>query len=258
MNDQEYAEFMSYLFERHVRPRLPRLRRRMFHHMEDEFHYHLDQAERSARVLRFIESYCDDDGDIYNTFKVERLMRAISETRNSLNFSTRITEEGGFLDAYESHEAEILSGLQSDHLPNEDKELLREMGSVNPDVELRGLVYAAKARIRKVERQTREISIRQELKHCEAQLEQGAKSLQMALESKEPESSKNMPKKSRRWFKGVGQIAQGSALSIANVALAIGVLHLPVSAETQTWGAIASVTTGIGTVLNGVGDLRNE
>lgn len=30
------------------------------------------------------------------------------------------------------------------------------------------------------------------------------------------------------------------------------------SAETQTWGAIASVTTGIGTILNGVGDLRNE
>ena len=67
-----------------------------------------------------------------------------------------------------------------------------------------------------------------------------------------------VPKKSRRWFKGVGQIAQGSALSIADVALAIGVLKLPVSAETQTWGAIASVSTGIGTVLNGVGDLRNE
>jgi len=80
----------------------------------------------------------------------------------------------------------------------------------------------------------------------------------MALELKEPESSQNAPKKSRRWFKGVGQVAQGSALSIANVALAIGVLKLPVSAETQTWGAIASVATGIGTVLNGVGDLRNS
>jgi len=168
MNDQEYAEFMSYLFERYVRPRIPRLRRRMFHHMEDEFHYHLDQAERSARVLRFIESYCDDDGDIYSTFRVERLTRAISETRNSVNFSARITEEGGFLDAYESNETEILYGLQPDHLPNEDKGILREMGSINPDVELRGLVYAAKARVRKLERQYRELSIRQELKNGEA------------------------------------------------------------------------------------------
>jgi len=212
----------------------------------------------AARVLRFIESNCDDDGDIYSTFKVERLTRAISETSNSVNFSARITEEGGFLDAYESHETEILYGLQPDHLPNEDKEILREMGSINPNVELRGLVYAAKARVRKVERQYREVSIRQELKNCVTALEQGEKTLQMALELKEPESSKNAPKKSRRWFKGVGQIAQGSALSIADIALAIGVLHLPVSAETQTWGAIASVATGIGTVLNGVGDLRNE
>jgi hypothetical protein len=66
------------------------------------------------------------------------------------------------------------------------------------------------------------------------------------------------PKKSRRWFKGLGQIAQGAAFSIANVALAMGALQFQVSPETQTWGAIASVTTGIGTVLSGIGDLRNE
>ena len=198
MNDQEYAEFMSYLFERYVRPRLPRLRRRMFHHMEDEFHYHLDQAERSARILRFIESYCDEDEDMYRTFTIERLSRAVSDTRSSLSFSNRISEEGGFLDAYESHETEILDGLQPNHLPEEDKEILREIGSVNPDVELRSLVYAAKTRMRIVERQNREVSVRQELKNCETQLEQGEKTLQMALELKEPESSKNVPKKSRR------------------------------------------------------------
>src|SRR5258708_3228529 len=70
MTDQEYAEFMSYLFERYVRPRLPRVRRHLDHHMKDNVHYHLGQAERSARILRFIESDCDDDGDIYGTFKV--------------------------------------------------------------------------------------------------------------------------------------------------------------------------------------------
>jgi hypothetical protein len=258
MNDQEYAEFMSYLFERHVRPRLPRLRRRMFHHMEHEFHYHLDQAERSARLLRFIESYCDNDEDIYGTFTANRLRRAISDTRSSFSFTKRIADEGGFLDAYESHETEILIGLKPEHLPEEDKEVLREIGSINPEVELSGLVYAAKTRARKGEGQHREVSIRQELNNCERQLEQAEKTFDTALESKAEEPSPNVPKKSRRWFKGIGQIAQGSALSIADVALAIGVLHLPVSAETQTWGAIASVATGIGTVLNGVGDLRNE
>jgi hypothetical protein len=257
MDDHEYTEFMSYLFERYVRPRLPRVRRHLDHHMKDDFHYHLSQAERSARILRFIESECDDDGDIYGTFKVERLARVISDTRYGLSFSNRITEEGGFLDAYESHETEILEGLQPDHLPKEDKEILRDTGSINPDAELRGLVYLAKARVRNVKRQNREVSIRQELKNCEQELDQAEQKFRKGLEMKEPELNQ-IPKKSRRWFKGVGQIAQGSALSIADVALAIGVLKLPVSAETQSWGALASVATGIGTLLNGVGDLRNE
>ena len=256
MNEQEYAQFMSYLFERYIRPRLPKLRRRMFRHMEDEFHHHLNQAERSARLLRFIETYCDNDSDIYDTFNIGRLSRAVSETRYSLEFNNRILDEGGFFDAYESHEQQILSCLSADHVPSEDKDVLREIGSVDPDNELRALVYAAKDRVR--ERSHRELSVRDELKNCANRLEKAEKGLEALSKSKEAESNQNVTKKSRRWFKGVGQIAQGSALSIADVALAIGVLHLPVSSETQSWGAIGSVATGIGTILNGVGDLRAE
>ncbi|HYX27349.1 MAG TPA: hypothetical protein VE863_02185 [Pyrinomonadaceae bacterium] len=247
---------MSYLFERHIRPRLPKLRRRMFRHMEDEFHHHLDRAERSARLLRFIETYCDNDSEIYETFTIGRLSRSLSDTRRSLEFNNRVLDEGGFFDAYESHEHEILSCLSAAHVPSEDKDVLREIGSVDPDNELRALVYAARDRVR--ERSHRELSVRDELKNCVSRLEKAEKSFEALSKSKELESNQNVPKKSRRWFKGVGQIAQGSALSIADVALATGVLHLPVSSETQSWGAIASVATGIGTILNGVGDLRAE
>jgi hypothetical protein len=131
------------------------------------------------------------------------------------------------------------------------------MGSINPDIELRGLDLA-KAWVRKVERQNGDVSVRQELKNCEKELDQAKQKFRKGLEMEDAEPSQEVPKKSCRWFKGVGQIAQGSALSIAHVALAIGVLKLPVSAETQTCGAIASETKGIGTILNGVGDLRNE
>jgi ATP-dependent Lon protease len=258
MTDQEYAEFMSYLFERHVRPRMSRLRHRLDHHMKEEVHNYLDRAERSARIFRFIESYCEDSDDVYRTFTPDSLARSTSDVRYSLSFSTRVTEEGGFLDAYEEHEYEILNCLKPEHLPEADKEIIREIGSVNPDVELRSLVYAAKQRMHKVERQHREVSLRQEMRNFEKRLEQTEQSFRKVAELKEPEMNNDRPKKSRRWFKGVGQIAQGSALSIADVALAIGVLKLPVSAETATWGALASVATGIGTILNGIGDLRNE
>jgi hypothetical protein len=124
------------------------------------------------------------------------------------------------------------------------------------------LVYRAKAWLERRERQSRDLSLRQELRSVEEKLEKADAEFQEQVDAATkhlPEAtSKNFPKKSRRWFKGLGQISQGTALSIADIGLAISVLKLPVSPEAQTWGAIVSVITGIGTVLNGIGDLRNE
>jgi len=256
MTDDEYREFLAFLFEHYVRQRLPRVRRRFHHHMMEEWHYHLDQAVQAAQVLRFIETHCDDVEDIYRTFTLERLGRAVSDTRSSLDFSTRIAEEAGFLDAFEDHTRDILAGLQPHHLPEVDKDVLREMGSVNPDVEIRALVLRAKASGERASQLSRELRVRDQLKQASERL--GEAQDQFTPGGKAAAAPVEAPKKSRRWFKGLGQIAQGAAFSIANIALAVGALKFPVSPETQTWGAIASVATGIGTVLSGVGDLRNE
>jgi hypothetical protein len=64
--------------------------------------------------------------------------------------------------------------------------------------------------------------------------------------------------KPRRWFKGLGKIAQGTALTVANVCLATSVLVLPVEPSSQTWGAIVSSITGVGTTLHGFGELIGE
>ena len=72
MTDEEYREFLAILVRRHVRPRLPRLRRHFHHHMMEEWHYHLDQAERSVRVFRFIEQNCDEGDEIYDTITPAR------------------------------------------------------------------------------------------------------------------------------------------------------------------------------------------
>ncbi len=258
MTEAEYREFLSFLFERYVRPRIARVRHRYRHHFEDELSYHLDQAVRSVQVLRFVESYCHDDEDAYRTFTLERLKSAVSETRYSLEFSNRLADEAGFLDACESHTREIADGLAAVHLPDADKDVLAEMGSVNPEVELRSLVYDAKTSMERSDRQSHDLGLRQQLRYAEERLKEADAEFEKYVKTKKEESSEEVPKKTRRWFKGLGQIGQGAALSIANVGLAIGTLKLPVSPETQTWGAMASVATGIGTVLNGIGELRNE
>jgi hypothetical protein len=261
MTEAEYREFLAFLFERYIRSRTARVRHRYRHHFEDELSYHLDQAIRSVQVLRFVESYCTDDEDVYRTFTVERLKNTVSQTRHSVEFSNRLTDEAGFLEACEFHRHEIANGLATIHLPDADKDVLREMGSPNPEAELRSLVYRAKQWMERDDRQSREAGLRQELWYVEEKLKEANADFERLAELPEPQTqqlSREVPKKTRRWFKGLGQIAQGAALSIANVALAIGTLNLPVSPETQTWGAIASVATGIGTVLSGVGELRNE
>lgn len=255
MTDDEYREFLAFLFEHYVRPRLPRVQRRFHHHMMEEWYYYLDQAKQSALVLRFIEAHCDGAEDVYRTFTMERLGRAVSESRQSLDFSTRIAEEAGFLDAFEDHTTDILAGLQPHHLPGVDKDLLRETGSVNPEVELRALILRARASCERASQMSREVRVRDQLKHVSERLGEAQNHFTPAKGTEMPAEA---PKKSRRWFKGLGQIAQGAAFSIANIALAVGALRFPVSPETQTWGAIASVATGIGTVLSGIGDLRNE
>ena len=118
-------------------------------------------------------------------------------------------------------------------------------------------MYSARAHRARIERVSQEMSTRQQLRHVSEQVGSIEKEFEKFRNSKQDRNGEP-PKRSRRWFKGFGQIGQGAALSIANVALAIGAIHFPVSPETQTWGALASVATGIGTVFTGVGELRNE
>jgi hypothetical protein len=263
MTDTEYQEFMAFIFEKYVRPRGVRLRERFHHHMENEWQYHLYRAERATQWLRFLEAQCVSDEEVYETFKEHRLGRAVADTRESYNFANRAMEEAGFLDAYEANASAILSGLNPQHVPEVDRQLLREIGSPNPELELLELVYQAKELLHKREFMHQETSIRQELKNLEAQLERADRDFDalIKLTSETAESdrpSKPPRRKSRRWFKGLGQISQGAALSIANVALAVGALNFPVTPETRTWGAITSVVTGIGAILNGCGELRHE
>lgn len=261
MSEAEYHEFLNFLFERYIRPRIAGVRHRYHHHFENEFSYHLDLAIRSAQLLRFIESYCHDNEDVYETFTFERLNSAVSQTSYSVEFCIRLIEDAGFLEACELHKQEIAEGLAIVQLPDADKDVLRGMGSPNPEIELRSLSHRAKRWLEKDDRQAREAGLRQELLYVSEKLKEAHadfEKLDKLLKAEKEQQGKEVPKKSRRWFKGLGQVAQGTALSIANVALAVGTLNLPVSPETQTWGAIASVATGVGTILNGFGELRNE
>ena len=128
----------------------------------------------------------------------------------SLNFATRTIDESGFLDAFERHSSEILCGLKPEHLPEVDTEVIREWGSSDAEAELAELVYRARECRVGIERMSEEVSARQQLGRITEQVDRIDKEFEEFRKSRK-EQPGEPPKKSRRWFKGFGQIGQGAA-----------------------------------------------
>ena len=135
--------------------------------------------------------------------------------------------------------------MKMERMPPQEVDVMRQLGSSEPEAELSALVYIVKSKS-KSKYSCNDLKVSRQLESLEQKLEELKK------------NSDKPPKKSRRWFKGLGQIAQGSALSIANISLAMGAISIPIAAETAGWGAIVSSITGVGMVLNGVGEFRGE
>lgn len=253
MSRDDFRSFLQYIFDDYVRKRVDRLRlKHPFHH---DWEYELDRLRAALHVLDYIQHYCSDDESIYRTFNINALREAVEAVEQAVRRSTRGLREIGLLDAFDNYFDEILDGLDIDDFPEEEYELLRSIGFQNPKSDLQGIIYLLKVR-------HREWLLRRNLKRCvSSELKSATELLESAVKDLKIEDQKTIveqPKKSRRWFKGLGKIGRGAGVSIGDICLAAGILKFPVSPETQTWGAVVSTTAGVGMILDGIGELRGE
>jgi hypothetical protein len=250
MSDRDYQAFLEYLFETYVRPRL-----RQFHEYELmrslKWRHHHREMMRIYEILRFIERRYGEKGTPDREFRAECLHDAIEETRRELRYAIRILEDAGYRDAIDDHFSEIVAGMTMEHMPAEEIAVMKSLGSDDPDRDLRAVMYMLRIRYS---------NPRQEFRPVKSSLDRGVKELDQAIKDKKEDQSLKPGEESRprRWWKGCSQIAQGCMLSVANVSIALNAVDLPVSNETRTWGSIVSVTTGVGLIMSGVGDLRGE
>jgi len=256
MNEQGYKDFLTYLFNEYIDRRIPRVMRRFYHpEWIHDLRWNRQRLRGSMDVINFIKYHCDSDDDIYKTFRMEGLKATVEGVKYGVRWNNQIASEAGFLSAIEDHFAEILEGMAPEYFPPEELEILQEFGSRNPQIELVGIIYLLKARKTYLVSSTKEASVSKQLDQVVERLSKEQERFKEETEVQNREISK---RPGRRWFKALGQICQGAAFSIANVSLAIGLLPFPVSPETTTWGAMVSTTSGVGMILTGVGDLRNE
>src|SRR2546429_742049 len=121
-------------------------------------------------LTRLIYTYCDDEGDIYRTFTVGALSGIIGNIETGLSRSSRLLDQAGFLDAFDNYLEEIIEGIEPEYFPEYDLQVLTEMGSANPESDLRGMIYAVKKRKDERRRMSRELPVRLQLEHAQKEL----------------------------------------------------------------------------------------
>jgi hypothetical protein len=166
-----------------------------------------------------------------------------------LNLNRRFVVETGIAEVIEEFFEEIVDGMDPSDIPEQDIEALRISGSTNPINELHLSMIRLKKKREVIMRRNKEGSISVTVKQCEERVQRRKEQVK--------ESNSNRPPK-KRIFKGLGSICKGSMLTVVDVSLVAGMWPLGLSVETTTVGAVVSITTGLGDILNGVGEMRGE
>lgn len=154
--------------------------------------------------------------------------------------------------------------MTAEHLPAEEDQLLRAFGFGRTTDNLDGIIYRVREAAAARRGLHRELPPSYELEWTRERIEESAKDHDRLSEIEEElavvrgqrrqdsnrdkaeqstlieqqedlEQQSETKRKPRRWWKGIGQIVQGLAMSLADSGLAAGILVLPVSPDTQSW-----------------------
>lgn len=267
----EYEVYLKYLWKRDVQEPAMRYRRRR-HPLEwdEEFEYPLSELAAANRILDAMSSIYDP----YEVFRARALANLLRQARNGVGANTQMLDELGLLRTLDAEYSVIATRMRVEDLPTGEDEVLRVYGFDDVADNLPGVIYVVRAHAS--ERSGfQELSVSQELRRLAERLDAAAADHDRLeqiedeirvsrAQNERPQVSAELAaeqgsrRKERRWWKGIGQIVQGAAMSLADAGLAVGALKFKVGDEAKTWGALVSVTAGVGTILSGIGDLRGE
>ena len=264
--DDEKEEFISFLeakFHEYVHDTGRMRKHRHFGDFGYQFEQALDVQNRVSTVLKAPQTHVD--GDYSRIFTHQFLEDTVVRIDSHYSNTKSYMQDYGYLDLVNDHFDIIAENVTVDMLPSEDLEILRMLGSENPERMARAAIFSLRS-ISKNRRQSDMHSVKFALDEGKERIQRMRKQYEESHPTngmkktmeKEGRLQPDPPKPPRKWWKGCGQIAQGCALTMGNIGLAFDLLGLPVSAETKTWGSVVSVTTGVGLIMSGVGDLRGE
>lgn len=269
-DDGGYEAYAKYLYDRDIAPSVSRHRPGR-HPMGryEEFEYPLSRLARADATLRLVVA----TPDVYGTFRVQALESVIRDTSMGVEANSRMLNELGFAETLDSEYSTLARGMRPEHLPPEEATLLRQLGFPEVADSLPGILYVVREHARTSVSSYQDLSPTAAMRDVVERLDQAGQDhnrlgeieeeLAALKRAKESDSAAvqrlndeaKSKKKPRRWWKGIGQIVQGVGISLGDGAVAVG---LGTAGVAPAWGALISVTVGVGTVMGGIGDLRGE
>lgn len=244
MSDEEFRVYLDALARKHLR--YSRLSRRHMH-FPGELHHELEELIR-LRQLVGMGAANPGDSELMNLI-AKRLKEREWQLRNAIE----VMEQAGVLDAIDEDPATLFSNVRISALPPEDTELLRQTGQPAPEAELVLITEFSRTHLGRDRYQERKPT---------AIIRDAPDAVQRAIdqlaEPDEDDTSTNpIPeRKKRKIWNGIGKILQGGVLGVGNILLGTGSIVAPNPAIAA--GVIASGAAAVGSICQGLGDLRGE
>lgn len=251
-----YDEFVKHIYYEHLEKHLAPWKRRHWHHLED-MGYNITGLTSSLRAIRFLQDYAGDEDDLSGVFTPETLRKVVERVKYGVQENNHIVVDTGIADVLQDYLKEIVEGMTVEHFPQADFEILREAGSSDARREIGATVHLMKSRKEDWFRFKSDHRFSRRLVQAREEMERITESLPKEL-AKTEDQNRNRPVVKRAVFKGIGSIGQGALLTLTDVSLLAGIWGTSISPDTTTVGAVVSITSGIGLILTGVGELRGE
>jgi hypothetical protein len=260
MDKKQWQEVVKEIYHVHMAPKLRGISRR-FHPFEwMEFYPHaLSELIRASRAMRFIDDQLEADDDLLSVFKREYIQGVFQNLQNGFQFNERYVLKTGIADVMQEFFADIVSELDVSDLPEQDLEALREAGSRHPEGELHLCLMQVK-KLQTIRAQGKFINQHPDFRHA---IERAGKEINFRREKFDP-PEKQGPEPEEESIskgaimKGMGNICRGTVLVAVDISLMAGMWSVPLSPDTTKVGAVASVVTGLGDIVVGIGEMMKD
>jgi hypothetical protein len=239
MTDDEYREYLAALASKYLRTSA------LYHLVPDSpWDYLNNEIERLSSTARFVTAVSDRSRN-------SAVVKALADELRSRNVDSIIgaMQHTGVLDALDEAPDITFANLRRSVIPAEDVRLLSHAGVEDPEAEITRTIHYSRKRLGSPDARPSEA-----VRLAQEELNRAADRVDIIA------SDSNLPdqpeKKRRKIFNGIGKILQGTITGAGNLLLLTGSVVAPNPATAYL--ALGSSAFAVGTICQGIGDLRGE